>query len=113
MSVVLGNSLAVFFGFTVVIVGGAGWLMGQALGDRWRPVWQVFPYSILLGLVDRFFVYGLFEGELLSPGGLVIDTVVILAIALCAFRITRVHRMVSQYPWLYERAGPFAWRARR
>ncbi|WP_375731230.1 DUF6867 family protein [Azospirillum sp. B506] len=21
-------------------------------------------------------------------------------------------RMVNQYPWLYERAGPFAWRER-
>ena len=112
MSELLGNSLAVFFGITVVIIGGAGWLMGQALGSHWRPVWQVFPYAILLGLTDRFFVWGLFGGELLSLWGFVIDSCVILAMALCAYRITRVHRMVNQYPWLYERAGPFAWRER-
>ncbi len=112
MSELLGNSLAVFFGVTVMIEGGAGWLMGQALGGRWRPVWQVFPYAFLLGLTDRFFIWGLFGGELLSLWGFVIDTCVILAIALAAFRITRVRRMVSQYPWLYERAGPFALRDR-
>jgi branched-chain amino acid transport system ATP-binding protein len=113
MSGLDANSIAVFIGFTVILVGGAAWLMGQALGDRWRPIWHVVPYSIMLGLADRFLVYGLFDGELLSPAGFAIDTLVILAIALLAFRLTRVHRMVSQYPWLYERAGLIAWRERR
>jgi len=113
MSELLGNSLAVFLGVTVVIEGGAAWLMGQTLAERWRPIWQVFPYAALLGLTDRFFVWGLFQGDLLSVPGYLIDTGVILAMALTAYRLTRAHRMVSQYPWLYERAGPFSWRCRR
>ncbi|WP_338019209.1 DUF6867 family protein [Azospirillum doebereinerae] len=27
-------------------------------------------------------------------------------------RIAIARRMVNQYPWLYERNGPFAWRER-
>jgi len=27
-----------------------------------------------------------------------------------AYRLTQAHKMVAQYPWLYERAGLFAWR---
>lgn len=113
MSELLGNSFAVFIGITVVLAGGAAWLMGQALASRWRPLWQVFPYALLMGLSDRFIIYALFDGELLSLGGFLVDTAVITAIALIAFRVTRVLRMVSQYPWLYERVGPFAWRAKR
>jgi len=33
------------------------------------------------------------------------DAVVIAAISLLAYRITLARKMVSQYPWLYERAG--------
>jgi hypothetical protein len=29
-----------------------------------------------------------------------------------AFRLTRVRRMVSQYPWIYERDGLLGWRER-
>ncbi len=112
MSELLGNSLAVFFGVTVMIEGGCRVAHGPspwgAAGGRSGS----FPYAFLLGLTDRFFIWGLFGGELLSLWGFVIDTCVILAIALAAFCITRVHRMVSQYPWLYERAGPFALRDR-
>ena len=59
MSELLGTSIPVFIGITVVLEGGAAWLMGQALGGRWRPVWQVFPYAFLLGLTDRFLIYAL------------------------------------------------------
>ena len=73
-------------------------------------MWQVFAYGILLGGGDRFAVYALFDGGLLSPTGYVIDTVVLMAIALFAYRTTLARRMVAQYPWLYERAGLFGWR---
>ncbi len=63
-----------------------------------------------LGLADRFLVYALFEGELLEPPAFVIDFVVITALALLAWRITAVRKMVSQYPWRYERASLFAYR---
>ncbi len=110
MAELLGNSLAVFIGVTVILAGGAAYLMGQALGATWRPVWQVVGYAILLGFADRFIIYALFEGELTSLGGYVVDTLVLIAVALFAYRVTRVHKMVTQYPWLYEKAGPFAWR---
>ena len=112
MSEVLGNGLYVFLVITLVLAGGAAWLMGQALGAKWRPVWQLVPYSLLLGFADRFIIYALFEGDLISPTGYLIDTAVIGLIALLALRVTRVRRMVNQYPWLYERAGPLAWRKR-
>jgi hypothetical protein len=113
MSAVLGTSLYVFLGVTLFLGGGAAWLMGQALGGSWRPLWQVLLYSLLLGLSDRFITYALFDGELLSPTGFVIDTGVIAAVGLAAFRVSRVSAMVRQYPWLFERFGPFAWRTKR
>lgn len=110
MEQVLGNSFAVFIGMTLVLAGGASWLMGQALAATWRPLWQLFVYAALLGLADRFMIFALFEGELLSIGGYLIDTVVLISLALVAFRLNRVRRMVTQYPWLYEQTGPFGWR---
>jgi hypothetical protein len=109
----LGTSLSVFFVLTVVLMGGAGFMTGQALAAAWRPVWQLFLYSLLLGAADRFLSFALFQGELLSFTAYLFDTAVIAAIALIAFRLTRARRMVSQYPWLYERRGPFSWRERR
>ncbi|WP_299392262.1 DUF6867 family protein [Pelagibius sp.] len=110
---ILGTSLPVFIGVTVVLVGGAAYLTGQALSAHWRPAWQVVGYSLLLGLADRFVIFSLFGGELLLLSGYVIDTAVIMAIALLSYRLTRARTMVAQYPWLYERAGPFGWRARQ
>ena len=63
-----------------------------------------------LGLADRFLVYALFEGELLSLSGFLIHFAVIAALALLAWRITAVRKMVNQYPWRYERTSLFAYR---
>ena len=103
-------NLPVFIGITLVLGGGGAWMMGRALAANWRPVWQLVGYALLLGLADRFLVYALFEGELLSLRGYLLDTAVILGIALVSFRVTRVNTMVNQYPWLYRRVGPFGWR---
>lgn len=103
---------AVFGLFTVVIMGGAGYLTGQAVASTWRPIWQAIAYSLLLGVADRFFIFALFGGTLLSVRGLIIDTAVIVVICLIGYRITRVSKIVSQYPWLYERAGFFNLRSR-
>jgi len=37
---------------------------------------------------------------------------VLIAFALLGYRIRRVNQMVTLYAWLFERAGPFAWRDR-
>ncbi|MFC5307172.1 DUF6867 family protein, partial [Azospirillum picis] len=84
----------------------------QTLAEGWKPVGSVLAYSLLLGVGDRFLAWGLFGEQLLAPWGFIVHTAVIAAITLTAHRIAIARRMVNQYPWLYERAGPFAWRER-
>jgi len=111
---------------TIVMFGGGGFLMGQALADTWRPWWQILPYSALLALGNNFLGFALFQGAFfvdslfsknakpLSEALLeyLVDFAVIIAFALLAFRLTLARKMPAQYPWLYERAGPFHWRAK-
>ena len=113
MSELLASHPAVFGLFTIVLMGGAGFLTGQALATTWRPVSQAFGYSLLLGAANRFLVFALFGGPLLSLYGYILDTAVITAICLMGYRLTRAARMVRQYPWLYERSGLFGWRSRQ
>ncbi|MFB3054603.1 MAG: DUF6867 family protein [Alphaproteobacteria bacterium] len=45
------------------------------------------------------------------------DGLIVIAITrsnrpLLAWRIRQVRRMVGQYPWLFEKAGPLNWRER-
>lgn len=108
-----GTSWPVFIGLTIVLFGGAAWMTGQALGETWRPAWQLLPYGALLAVGCRFFDWALFDGVLLSVPGYGLAIVVLLISGYAAFRVRRARRMVAQYPWLYERDGPFAWRARR
>ncbi len=112
MELLLGTSLPVFIGVTCIIMGFAAYMTGQAMANTWRPVWQLFVYGALLGLASRFLIFSLFDGDLLSMTGYAIDTAVLIAIALIAFRLTRARKMVNQYPWLYERSGLFGWKSR-
>jgi hypothetical protein len=108
----LGTSLAVFIGLTLIITGGAAIMTGKAISEGWRPVWQVVFACFGLGLADRFLVYALFEGELLHFTGFLIHFAVITALAVFAWRITLAHKMAAQYPWKIERTSLFAWRDR-
>src|SRR5919106_5400361 len=110
MEALLGTSLGVFVGLTVILTGGAPFRPGGALADGWKPPLQVVFACFGLALADRFLVYALFEGDLLSLSGFVIDFVVITAMALVAHRLTVVHKMVAQYPWRYERESLWTWR---
>ena len=112
MQAIVGTTLPVFIGVTLVLMGAAAYMTGQALAGKWRPSWQVYAYCVLLGLGDRFAVFALFQGDLASLSGYLIDTVILTAIAVFAYRTTMARKMVSQYPWLYERAGLFAYRDR-
>lgn len=105
-------SWPVFLGFTILLMGWIAFMTGQALASTWRPWWQVVPYAVMLGLVDRFFVYALFEGELLSETGIMIDTIWLVGVGLVVHRITLVRKMTCQYPWLYARHGLLSWRER-
>ena len=108
---ILDAPLPVFIGLTVIGLGFAAIMIGQALALAWKPAWQVVGYGLLLGVSDRFLTFALFQGKLLSLTGYLADTAVLVVIALVAFRINRAHRMASQYPWLYRRDGLFNWRA--
>ena len=110
MEELLGTSWSVFIRITLVIMGFAAFMTGRALADAWRPIWQAVLYTMMIGIADRFLVFALFEGELFLLSGYLIDTAVLMAIGLASFRLTQTHRMVTQYPWIYERAGLFNWR---
>lgn len=102
----------VFLLLTVIIFGGAAFLMGQAIAETWRPAWQNVAYGLLLAAGNRFLDGALFKGEWLDLGQYVLDAAVIIGIALFAHRVTLARKMVTQYPWLYEPAGLLSWRDR-
>lgn len=108
----LGGSPLVFVGLTLVLMGFAAFMTGQAVANTWKPAWHAVIYGLLLALVARFLNFALFDGELLSASGYLVDAALLIGIALVAYRLTRARKMVSQYPWLYRSAGPFGWRRR-
>jgi hypothetical protein len=103
----------IFFFLTVVFGGGAGFLAGRALAQKWRPIWQAIFYMLLLGVAVRFFHYALFDETLLSPYYFAVDSIVLILIALLGYRLKRASQMTTQYSWIYERTGPFTWRERK
>jgi hypothetical protein len=107
-----GQSLGVFIGLTLVLTGAAALSMGRAIARTWRPLWQIVPYGLLLGAADRFLSYALFGEPLLHLPGFLVCSAILIVLALVAYQVARTNKMLSQYPWLYERAGPFAVRDR-
>jgi len=105
--------MTAFLILTVVLFGGAAALTGQALARNWRPPWQIVLYALLLAGADRFLLYALFGAALLSPAGYAAAAAILSLATAVSYRVTQASRMVAQYPWLYERAGPLGWRARR
>jgi hypothetical protein len=111
-------------GLTIIMFGGGGFLMGQAIAETWRPWWQILLYGALLAIANEFLGFALFQGPFIvdslvsttaQPLGWAVliylfDAAVIIAVGLLAYRLTLVRKMAAQYPWLYERAGPFRWR---
>jgi branched-chain amino acid transport system ATP-binding protein len=106
----LGAGWLQFGILTVVVFGFAAFMMGRALADIWRPSWQIIVYGALLGLANRLFQNFLCGNDPINLIAYVIGVAVLLGIAFVAFRATQAHKMVMQYPWLYERTGPFSWR---
>ena len=111
MGPLLGSSPLVFLFLTLLVFGGFGVLTGQTLAEGWKPATTALAYALLLGVGDRFLAWGLCGEQLLSLWGFLVHTAAIAAITLTTHRIAIARRMVNQYPWLYERAGPFHWRA--
>lgn len=109
---VLGTSLPVFLGVTLVLAGGAAQHAGHVLSLHWRPRWLVVFYMFLLAGGARFISYALFDGVLLHGAGYLVTAAVLTAIALLSYQRTRARYMVRQYPWLYEPHGLLGWRER-
>ncbi len=101
----------IFF-VTGVLGGLAAWATGRAIAQTWRPYLQLVGYMLLLGAAVRFIHFALFGAQLLSLPSYLADMLYLLAIGSLAYRVTRTHRMVTQYRWLYERTSPVTWRDR-
>jgi len=49
---------------------------------------------------------------LLSLQYFTVDAIILLVIGQLGFHFQRAQQMTRQYHWLYERSGPFSWRAK-
>jgi uncharacterized protein DUF6867 len=106
------GSSGTFLLCTLILGGGAAWLSGRAIALTWRPAWQVFVYSLILGCAVRFIHFSLFGGTLLSAHYYLIDTLVCMAFGFLGFRAARVSQMVTHYRWINQPDGPLRWRRR-
>jgi hypothetical protein len=103
----------VFLLLTVVLGGGASWLMGRAVAGTWRPWWHALAYGLVLAVAVRFFHYALFRGTFGSLHYYAVDAIVCLTLASLSFRLARAGQMTTQYAWINARKGPLGWRARQ
>lgn len=106
-------SFSEFLIVTCALAGGAAYLTGRAIANTWKPNLQLVFYMVLLAAATRFIHFALFEGSLLSLWYYVIDLLVLLCFAFIGKRITRVGQMATQYSFIYEPAGLFAWRGKK
>jgi hypothetical protein len=106
------GSVGVFVLLTIMLGGGAAFLAGRTLAKEWRPIGLVLFYMIPLGAGVRFLHFALYEHDLFSGAHFVAHTLILMAFALFGYRLKRVDQMIKQYPWLYERSGPLAWRSK-
>jgi hypothetical protein len=95
-----GDTPLVFLGLSVIFMGGCATMTGQALASTWRPLWQAF------------LAYALFNGQLLTLSGYLLDSATLALLAALAYRATRAGQMANQYPWIYKRIGWFNWEER-
>ena len=107
------GSVGVFLLVSVVLGGGAAWLMGRAIAATWRPRWHIVVYTLILGAAVRFIHISLFGGTLLSLHYYVVDGLVCLAFGILGFRAARASQMVRQYRWINEPDGFMRWRSKR
>ena len=103
-----------------IVFGGFALMTGQAIARTWRPWTQSIGYGLLLSAGARLAEFVLFIGRQEGLDDYIlnnwlftaISTAYLIGVILISHRITLARMMVTQYPWLYERAGVFSWRAR-
>jgi hypothetical protein len=94
---------------TAVLAGGAAYLTGRAVARSWQTNATLAIYMVLLALATRFIHFALFQGTLLSLHYLMVDFIVITALAFLGKRITRAGQMSRQYGFEYDRKGSLSW----
>jgi hypothetical protein len=94
------DSFGTFLLVSVILGGGCAWLAARAIAQTWRPWWHLVLYMLVLGVAVRFFHYALFGGTLSSLYYYVVDTAILIAIALAGYRNTRRQQMARQYGFL-------------
>ena len=104
------HDLLIYLFLTVGLGGGAALMMGSNFATNWRPIGQVVLAGIGLAIALRFLHFALFEQELLTLPGFLVDAAVVIFFGLLGHRWRRTEQMASQYYWLYERTGPLTWR---
>jgi hypothetical protein len=105
-------SIWLFILVTIIMGGWAAWMTGRAIALTWRPLWNIPLYILVLAAVVRFIHFALFGGTLLTVHYLLVDALFLFAFALAGYRYTRTTQMTTQYRWMYDRTGPFGWKAK-
>jgi len=121
MGIIYESSIYAFIFVTLILGGGAAFMIGRAMAKGWKPFTRAVIFVLILGAAIRFLHWGLFygatleswraaQGTLISPHYYVADTLVLLIFAAIGFRVQRASQMLRQYGWLYEKTSPFSWR---
>ena len=88
------------FLFATVILGGlAAFVTGRALAQKWCPPWQILVYSLLLAAGVRFIHFSIFAEPLLSLRSYLLDFVILFALGITGYKLTRANQMTVQYGW--------------
>jgi hypothetical protein len=103
------ESLPDFLLITLVLGGGAAYLIGRAVALTWRSLLALAGYLIVLDAAVRFVHFALAHDALVAPVSFATDLVILAIVGGLGFRITRAGQITRQYPWLYRRTGPLSW----
>lgn len=103
-----------------VVFGCFALMTGQAVARTWRPWTHCIGYGVLLTLGARMCEFVLFIGRAQTLDDyifsnlvfMLLSTVYLVILCIVAHRVTQARMMVTQYPWVYERAGLFSWRTK-
>ncbi len=112
MSLIVEGNFWIWIVLTVILGGGASFMAGRAIAGGWQPMSKVILSMIPMGAAIRFLHFALFEGQLTSVHYFIVDTLVMIGAALLGYQLTKATKMVSQYPWLYEKSGPLGWKSK-
>jgi hypothetical protein len=118
MNLLIEHSLPMFIVLVLILGGGAAFLAGRAIAKGWQPLSLLIAYMFPFTAGLRFLQYALFNDEKLGTPNLtsgyyfITDFIILTLIAWAGYQSTKATKMVSQYPWLYEKTGLFGWRSK-